>query len=154
MPQHGSSAAQGTFVVTPPQAISTANMAELKEWFVRNIFPEEVLTRLLVPNPQANFSGISDVEDLGAVDEADLTRCGLPPTEFKRFYHVVRTDRAVSRLCLEGHRLILVNGLPSYYSRLGWECDLCSRVLERDASRVLHCTCILLLLQLDVLLSC
>jgi hypothetical protein len=129
-------------------------MAELKEWFVRNIFPEEVLTRLLVPNPQANFSGISDVEDLGAVDEADLTRCGLPRTEFKRFYHVVRTDRAVSRLCLEGHRLILVNGLPSYYSRLGWECDLCSRVLERDASRVLHCTCILLLLQLDVLLSC
>ena len=94
MPQHGTSAAQGTLVVTPPQAISTANMAELKEWFVRNIFPEEVLTRLLVPNPQANFSGISDVEDLGWVDEADLTRCGLPPTEFKRFYHVVRTDRA------------------------------------------------------------
>lgn len=151
MSQLSTSAAQGTLVVTSPQTISTADMAELKEWFARNNFPEEVLTRLLVPTNF--FPGITDVEDLGWVDEAELHRCGLPRTEFERFYRVVRTDRAVSRLCLEGHRLFVVNGLPSYYSRLGWECDLCSCFLERDASRVLHCTSILLHLQLDVLLT-
>jgi hypothetical protein len=153
MPQHGTSTAQGAIVVTPPQAISVVNMAELKEWFATNNFPQEVLTRLLVPNPRETFPGISDVEDLGYLDESELTLCGLPRTEFERWYRVVRTDRAVSRLCREGHRLFVVNGLPSYYSRLGWQCDLCSRDLERDASRVLHCTCILLHLQLDALPS-
>ncbi len=152
MPQHNAPAAQNTMLpihsvhmvetaVPLHQLMSAAdimaNQAELKEWFAKNGFPKQVLERLLLLPGIGQL--ITDIQDLKEIHEDALHESGLPHAEFGRFYHLVRTDRAVTRLCPEGHTLDVINGMPSKYSGLGWECDVCNSPLERDAIRVLHC---------------
>jgi hypothetical protein len=152
MPQHNATAAQNSVLsihslhslhsaVPPHQPISAADKAELKQWFAKNGFPQQVLEHLLLLPGDSQF--ITDIQDLAQIHEDTLHASGLPHAEFGRFYDLVRTDRAVTRLCPEGHNLdvvvVVVNGLPSNYSRRGWECNLCGSLLERDASKVLHC---------------
>jgi len=137
MPQHNAPASHNTMLDSPDQPITAADKAELKQWFAKNGFPQQVLERLLLHPDIGRF--ITDIQDLAEIQEDALDASGLPRAQFGRFYHLVRTDRAVTRLCPEGHTLDVVTGLPSYYSGLGWECDLCGSPLERDASRVLHC---------------
>ena len=135
LPQHATHAARSIHsVVSFPQSIAAADQAEMEQWWAMHRFPANVLTRLLQQNP-----AITDMQDLGEVDEDMLRESGMPYAQFQDFYGVVRTDRMVTRLCPKGHSLSIANGLPSYYSGLGWECDVCNGRLERDTSRVLHC---------------